>query len=143
MRSSCPLSKQLSKSKKRLSTTSSLDSKVSSGVCTAAVAKMAASSTTVTTTTADGVRCTAELLDLISGQVGKSLTLEWIAKHDSTRDVGSRDTVAESVVNDHGALTVARNDDLGARALLERLLNVLSHHLSTIGTQVGISLIVC
>ena len=124
----------------RLSKTSSLNGEVSSIFPNAAVAEMAALNATVTTTTADGVGSTAVLLDLVGGHTRESRTLQWIAEHDSTSDVGCRDTVGESVVDDHTALAVARDDDLGARALLECLLDVLGHDLSSISTHVHVTL---
>lgn len=125
----------------RLSKTGSLDSKGSSGVRTATITEMAAGGATITSATADCVGSTAELLDLVGGQTRKRLTLQWVAKQNSTGDVGSRDAVAESIVNDHATLAVSRDDDLGTGALLERLLDILSHHFSTIGTQIGVTLI--
>src|SRR5690242_19228805 len=102
---------------------------------------MAPGSTTVTATTADGVRCAAELLDLVGGHSRQSLALQWVAEHDSTGDIGCRYTVGESVVDNHATLTVARDDDLGTRALLECLLDVLCHDLSPVCAHVHVALV--
>lgn len=123
-----------------LSKVSSLDSESGSRVSNAAVAEMAASGATVTATAADLVSGTAELLDFGGVHARESLTLQWVAEENSTSYIRSRDTVRESVVNNHAALAVARDDDLGARALLECLLDVLGHNLTAVSTHVGVAL---
>lgn len=140
----CTLSlNSLPKPTLRLSKASSLDSEGSSRVSNATVAEMATSGATITTTTADSVGGTAKLLDLGGIHAGKSLALQWVTEEDSASDIGSRDTVREGVVNDHTALAIARDDDLGARALLECLLDVLGHDLAAVSAQVGVALISC
>jgi hypothetical protein len=120
--------------------TSSLNGEGSSRVSNTSVAEMAASGAAVTTAAADSIRGTAELLDLVGRQARDSLALQWVTEHDGSCDVRRRDTVRESVVYDHAALAVARNDDLGSGALLQCLLDVLSHNLAAVAAQVGVTL---
>jgi hypothetical protein len=101
---------------------------------------MTAGRATITSTAADLVGCAAELLHLVCGKVTNSLALQWVAKEDSTGDLRRLDPVAKGVVDDHSALTVTRDDDLGAGALGERSLDELSHDLAAISTQVGVAL---
>lgn len=82
---------------------------------------------------ANGVRGGAECLESALGNVLEGLTLEGVAERDGGLDLASLvgGELVRSVVDEHGALRVARDDDLGVGALLDSLLDVGDHGLGT------------
>lgn len=86
----------------------------------------ASSGASATASGADGVASGTEALELASGNTGNSLTLERVSEGHSSND-GLAAELLGGVVDDHAALAVAGEDELGAGALLEPRVGLVCH----------------
>lgn len=85
----------------------------------------------VVPSTTNAIRRRAELLDLIRAQPIDALGLQWVTEHDCTSDIGSGNSLAKSIVNDHSALRVARENNLAVGTLRLGSFDEFGHFWST------------
>ena len=94
----------------------------------------------VVTPSADRVSTRTKLLRLGGSQVANSLGLQWVTEKNSPGHIGARHALLEGIMDDHGTLAVAGEDDLGGGALRLRGLDERGHGGSARRAEISIAL---